>query len=148
MRVRGTLVPAILWAVTACGGGDGGDGGAGPGDEPSDGDVLVRNNNFTPGTLEVETGTTVMWVWASGGTQHNVTFNDGENSDNLAVGSYNRTFTEAGSYPYHCTIHGLSMNGTVTVTAAAPAEGGDGGGGEGTAGPGDPGYPGGGSAGY
>ncbi len=143
MRLRGLLVPAILWAVTACGGDDGG---AGPpdGDGDPEGDVLVRNNNFSPNALDVETGATVIWAWGSGGTQHNVTFDDGATSGNRGSGTYTRTFTAAGAYPYHCTIHGPSMNGTVTVADAAPADGG----GEGTAGPGDPGYPGGGTGGY
>ncbi len=146
MRFRGLLVPAILWAVTACGGDDG-DGGTGP-DEVPDGDVLVRNNTFTPSALEVETGTTVLWAWASGGTEHNVTFDDAVTSGNRGGGTFERTFGAAGSFPYHCTIHGPSMSGTVTVTAGAPADGGDGGGGGGGGGggntdPGDPGYPGG-----
>ena len=77
----------------------------------------------------------------------------GETSGNRSSGTYTRAFATAGTFPYHCTIHGSAtsgMRGTVTVAeGAAPGEdddppggdGGDGGGGGG-------GYPDGGPVGY
>lgn len=104
------------------------------------GDVVVSNNVFTPGTLNVSAGGTVTWTWNSGGTVHNVTFDDGEYSIDQGSGSYNRTFSTAGSYPYRCTIHGPSMSGVVTVGTTGGSGGGGGNGGGG-------GYGGGGSGG-
>jgi plastocyanin len=129
MFFRGSLLLAALIAAAACSG-DNGDGGQGPGETP-DGDILVRNNSFDPAELQVAPGSTVVWAWASGGVTHNVTFGDGEASGNRATGTYERTFAAAGSFPYHCTIHGTAtsgMRGAVTVAEGAPDTGGDPGG--------------------
>jgi plastocyanin len=143
MSVRRSILLAALVAVAACSD-DNGDGGVGP----PEGDVLVENNAFDPSSLEVAPGASVVWAWASGGTAHNVTFDDGEASGNRSEGTYERTFATAGTYPYHCTIHGSAtsgMRGVVTVTespAGGEGNGGNGGGGNGG------GYPGGGNPGY
>lgn len=76
--------------------------------------VSVGDNVFDPSATTVPVGTTVTWTWI-GSVGHNVTFDDGAHSATQATGSYVRTFTAAGSYRYHCTIHGLAMSGTVTV---------------------------------
>src|SRR5262245_26636521 len=142
MSVPRSILLAALVAAVACGGDDnGGDGGSGP--EP-EGDIIVENNDFDPSSLEVAQGASVVWAWSSGGVTHNVTFDDGEQSGNRASGTYSRTFAAAGTYPYHCTIHGSAtsgMRGSVTVTA--PAGGGNGGGGGGGGNGGGGGYPGG-----
>jgi plastocyanin len=80
------------------------------------GDITVQNNSFNPSTFSVSVNTKVTWAWNSGGVSHNVTFDDGEHSVTQGSGEYDRTFTTAGSYPYHCTIHGATMSGTITVT--------------------------------
>jgi plastocyanin len=121
MSVRGSIFLAALLAATACSG-DGGDGVQGPGDGP-EGDVMVENNRFDPAALQVETGATVVWVWASNGVEHNVTFEDDVRSGNQGSGTFERTFAEAGEYDYLCTIHGVGMSGTITVAAPAPDNG-------------------------
>jgi len=134
MSVRRGILLAALIAAAACSD-DNGDGGQ----EPAEGDILVRNNFFDPSTFEVAPGATVVWGWSSGGVSHNVTFDDGEASGNQSSGTYQRTFATAGSYAYHCTIHGTAtsgMRGSVTVTAPAGGEGNGNGGGNGG---GDPG---------
>jgi plastocyanin len=138
MSVRGSILLAALLAAAACSGDDGGDGGSGP----PEGDIIVENNDFDPSSLEVAQGTGVVWAWSSGGVTHNVTFDDGVQSGNRSNGTYTRTFAAAGTFPYHCTIHGSAtsgMRGSVTVTAPAPGGGGNGGGGNGGGG-GYPGY--------
>ena len=120
MSLRGTLLLAALIAVAACSD-DNGDGGQGP-DETPDGDVLVRNDLFEPAELAAAPGTTVVWAWASSGRTHNVTFDDGEASGDRSSGTYQRTFAGAGTFPYHCTIHGTAtsgMRGVVTVSEGA-----------------------------
>ncbi|HEU4564184.1 MAG TPA: plastocyanin/azurin family copper-binding protein [Gemmatimonadaceae bacterium] len=77
--------------------------------------VTVANNSFSPSRITVAKGTTVTWQWSAGAVTHNVTFDDGAKSASMSSGSYTRTFTTAGSFPYHCTIHGPAMSGTVTV---------------------------------
>lgn len=139
MSVRRSILLAALVAVAACSD-DNGDGGL----APPEGDVRVENNVFDPSSLQVAPGASVVWAWSSGGTAHNVTFDDGEASGNRSDGTYERTFATAGTYPYHCTLHGSAtsgMRGVVTVTAGGGGDGGNGGGGNG-------GYPGGGNPGY
>ena len=71
---------------------------------------------FQPSSVTITAGGTV--TWNIGGTAHNVTFDNaaptGGDIATAANATVSRTFPTAGSYPYHCTIHG-GMNGTVTV---------------------------------
>jgi uncharacterized membrane protein YgcG len=107
---------------------------------PPAADVTVANNSFSPRNFTATVGSTVTWVWNSGGTQHNVTFDD-QASPTQGSGTYARNFTAAGTYAYHCTIHGPTvMFGTVIVNASQSGGGGGGTGGGG-AGGGGGGYP-------
>lgn len=78
-------------------------------------EVRVSNNFFDPASRTVPVGTVFTWRWSAGSVLHNVTFNDGPASATQSSGTYQRTFSAAGSYPYLCTIHGAAMSGTVTV---------------------------------
>ena len=88
--------------------------------------VTVRNNLFAPVAASVAVGATVRWSWDAcsneddgyGGrtcVEHNVTFDDGSGSSTQSTGSYSRTFASAGTFRYHCSVHGASMSGTVEV---------------------------------
>jgi plastocyanin len=90
--------------------------------------VVIADQSFNPGSINVPVGTTVTWQWKScvddgyGGyatcVSHNVTFDDGSNiaSSTQNTGTFSRTFNAAGTYKYHCTIHGAAvMSGQVTV---------------------------------
>jgi plastocyanin len=79
--------------------------------------VAISNFAFSPTSLTVKVGTKVTWT-NNDNAQHNVTSDDGgfESSGNLSKGqTYLVTFSTAGSYPYHCSIH-PSMTGTIVVT--------------------------------
>ena len=133
MSVPRSILLAALVAAAAC---SDDNGGPSPGPE---GDVIVENNDFDPASLQVAPGAAVVWAWSSGGVTHNVTFDDGEESGNKSDGTYQRTFPTAGTFPYHCTIHGSAtsgMRGSVTVVAPGTGNGGGGNGGGG----GDTGY--------
>ena len=84
-----------------------------PSDNPAT-NVAVQDNFFTPQQFDVAPGGTVSWAWR-GSNPHNVTFDDGPASATQTDGQYQRQFSAAGTYPYHCTIHGLSMSGSVVV---------------------------------
>ena len=129
MRVRSLILTAGALAAVACS--DSGNDAQGPGDQPTEGDILVRNNVFEPSELEVAPGATVVWAWASSGTVHNILFDDTQTSGNQGSGTYERTFAAVGDFPYHCTIHPTTMSGTISVVAAPPPGGGGGGGGGG-----------------
>ena len=138
MRTRSlvTLACVASWGLIACGGG----GGSGTPTTPttpspplvpaSPNDVLVQNNSFTPAALTVAVGTTVKWTWATctGGSDpygsgpgetcydHTVTWDAGGTaSATQSEGTYQRTFGAAGTYNYHCALHGASMSGRVVV---------------------------------
>ncbi len=72
---------------------------------------------FDPAQADITTGGTVTWRF--GTVTHNVTFTGTgagtpANVDNTTSANQVRTFTTAGSFPYHCTLH-AGMNGTVVV---------------------------------
>ena len=80
--------------------------------------VQVQDNQYTPASVTVTTGTTVTWTWATGNYgAHSVTFADGDNSGAKVSGTHQRTFSNAGTFAYQCSVHGASMSGTVVVTA-------------------------------
>jgi len=82
---------------------------------PSPNGVSIVNMSFSPGTITVSVGTTVKWNNNDNMT-HTVTADDNSfDSGNIGAGSnFSRTFSVAGTYPYHCTIH-PSMIGKVVV---------------------------------
>ena len=126
----------ILAGVACGGGGGGGSNNSGYPTDPTSGSsgtggtvshslsVGVVNVMYTPDATTVPKGSTVVWTWNScdagyGGadvcTSHSVTFDDGVTSAIQDHGSYSRAFTAAGTYKYHCMIHGTAMSGTVVV---------------------------------
>jgi plastocyanin len=128
MRTRNVCVALALISVGACGGSGGS---TAPNNQPTGnttppaGGISVTNNNFSPSAKSVAVGTDVKWAWNtcsgdsySGGQTcvgHSVTFDDGVTSPTQDQGTFNRTFSVAGTYNYHCTVHGTAMAGTITV---------------------------------
>ena len=121
----------VLTSVMGCGGG----GNGGPTEnnrEPppppgTPNSIVVRNNSFTPGDLAVTRNAMVTWTWDSctdsGGygtgescTAHDVVFDDAATGSGAqSSGTFTRTFNAAGTFPYHCSIHGTAMSGKVVV---------------------------------
>jgi plastocyanin len=138
-----TLLAATTVALLACGGDDGSNG-----PNPPSGDITVGNNFFNPSTFNATAGQTVTWAWADGAVTHNIVFVDGApGSGNLSSGTFQRTFSTAGTYNYFCSIHGASvMSGVVNVAAGSTGDaggstgGGSSGGGTGGSGMGGGGY--------
>ena len=131
---RANIAVAFLLSASAfaCGGGgsSSSDGVTGPGNTPppvasSTKALTVSNNKYTPARDSVAPGSTLTWTWNSctgdgyGGsscTSHSVQFDDGvESSDVQDSGTHSRTFANAGTYTYHCAVHGAAMAGTVIV---------------------------------
>ncbi len=76
-------------------------------------EVTIQNFAFNPESVTISSGDTVKWTNMDS-TTHTITGTD-FSSGNLNKGdSYENTFTKAGSYDYHCSIH-PSMKGTVIV---------------------------------
>jgi plastocyanin len=74
--------------------------------------VLIINDadgsyGFSPGTLTIKAGTTVIWKNMSS-APHTVTTDDGQTADSGTVpvgGTFSFKFMAAGTFPYHCNYH-------------------------------------------
>ena len=76
--------------------------------------IDVLDNRYSPSATTVPAGTTVTWTW-KGANKHSVTFDDGPTSPSQTDGGFQRTFSSAGTFRYHCLVHGTAMAGSVTV---------------------------------
>ena len=79
--------------------------------------VTIQNFAFSPQTITVAPGTTVIWT-NKDNVDHTVTSDTGAwpDSGNLATNqTFSHTFAKAGTYPYHCAIH-TSMTASVIVS--------------------------------
>ena len=80
--------------------------------------VAIKNLAFSPATVTVTAGSTVVWT-NDDSIQHDITFNGG----GIASGvlnhndTFSHTFPTAGTYHYICSIHPF-MHGTVIVTGS------------------------------
>ena len=106
---------------TTYGGGGGGGGGGGQTCAGTAANFTVNAGptalSFSPQPLTISAGQTVCWQ-NTGSNSHTVTSNDGTSFNaNLGPGTiFSRTFSTAGSFPYHCIPHQASgMTGTITV---------------------------------
>ncbi len=77
--------------------------------------VQIMNFAFAPASITVAVGASVTWT-NNDAVAHTVTADDKSfDSGNLASGkTFSFTFTKAGTYPYHCTIH-PNMKGAIVV---------------------------------
>ena len=98
--------------------------------------VTIQGFAFSPQTITVAPGTTVAWT-NKDSVNHTVTSDTGAwpASSPLATGqTFSHTFTKAGTYPYHCSIH-PSMTAKVIVGSGGLSGGNMTGGGMGSMGP-------------
>jgi plastocyanin len=135
LRPHPVVIRAAVLALvflSACGGGSGYPTGSGSQNPPggqnpppsTSSAVSVQNNRFNPAATTVNVGTSVTWTWDAcnddgyGGrtcVDHSVTFDAGGGSSTQSSGVYTRQFNTAGTFNYHCTIHGAAMAGQVVV---------------------------------
>lgn len=135
MRFRQLAVLTLIVTGAAACGGSSGNGVTPPTEPPTtpppttppaaSNDITIGNDWFSPSSTTVPVNTTVTWTWntcgdtgygTTGCTSHNVTFDDGTVSPTQDNGTFSRTFATAGTYQYHCSIHGAAlMSGTIIV---------------------------------
>jgi len=76
--------------------------------------VQIAGFAFGPASVDVAVGATVTWTNGDS-VAHTVTADDGSFNGNVDPGAtFSFTFTKAGTFTYHCSIH-PSMTGTVVV---------------------------------
>jgi plastocyanin len=79
--------------------------------------AAIKDFEFDPATVTAKVGDVITWT-NNGPTSHTVTVDNqtGCDTGTLTAGSTGSlTFTAAGTYPFHCSIHS-SMKGTITIT--------------------------------
>jgi amicyanin len=79
--------------------------------------VGIKNFAFSPATITVKAGSTVVWT-NDDSIQHDITFDGGGIASSVLNqnDTFSHTFPAAGTYHYICSIHPF-MHGTVVVTA-------------------------------
>ena len=134
MRLAARMTLLLIVATVGCGGSStspnyGGNTTTGnnppPQTNPSTSSSLtVGNNFFDPSATTVPVNTKVTWTWDACGsdgyggqscTSHGIVFDDGASSGTQTQGTWSRTFTAAGTYKYHCSVHGAAMSGSIVV---------------------------------
>lgn len=85
--------------------------------------VNIINFSFQPTPLTIPVGTTVVWTNRDI-PPHTVTSDTGVWDSGVGTplrtgATFSFTFTQVGTFPYHCMIH-PDMHGTIVVTGAAP----------------------------
>jgi predicted lipoprotein with Yx(FWY)xxD motif len=81
--------------------------------------VAIENFAFSPASLTVPIGTTVAWTNMDR-VAHTVTSDSGAWADSGSLAphhTFSHTFTQAGTFPYHCAIHPF-MVGRIIVSGA------------------------------
>lgn len=79
-------------------------------------DIEISGFAFNPSTITIPRGTSITWT-NKDGAEHTIVSDDGNemSSDSIAQGeTYAHTFSNPGTYSYHCGIH-PSMKGKVIV---------------------------------
>ena len=78
--------------------------------------VGVYDSYFQPASIPVSAGTRVVWT-NYGKHTHTVTSDDFLwDSDELrSGGTYGYTFSQPGTYPYHCAVHPQKMRAVIVV---------------------------------
>jgi plastocyanin len=79
-------------------------------------EVAIKGFAFSPDSMTIKVGTTVKWT-NQDSVAHTVTSDTGLfDSGDLAAGdTFSFTFTQSGTFAYHCTMH-PSMTATIIVT--------------------------------
>ena len=80
--------------------------------------IVIKNFAFSPANLTIKTGTTVTWLNQDEAVHQIESDSKAQGvflSDSLAYGeSFTFTFTQPGTYTYHCTYH-PTMKGAIMV---------------------------------
>jgi plastocyanin len=78
-------------------------------------EVSIQNHAFSPAQLEIDVGDTVIWTQRDFEGHTTASDTGVWSSPLLFVGqTFSHTFTEAGTFPYHCVPH-PDMRGTIIV---------------------------------
>jgi hypothetical protein len=76
--------------------------------------INIVNFAFSPNSVNINVNDSVTWTWV--GSPHSATSDTAlwDSGISGAGHTFSRTFTSAGSFPFHCTVHPF-MTGSITV---------------------------------
>jgi len=83
--------------------------------------ITVGNDFYSLVPDTVASGATVTWTWATPSNGHTVNWDSGpaalpaNSGAPQTSGTYTATLTTAGTYHYHCAVHGSAMSGVIVV---------------------------------
>lgn len=109
------LLVMLSAAAVSCTKSSDNNGSKGPGTD----EVFIQNMAFNPNSITVTVNTTITWT-NKDGVAHTVTSDSGlfDSGSIPSGGTYSHTFTTAGSFSYHCTVHPY-MTAVVKVNPAS-----------------------------
>jgi plastocyanin len=86
--------------------------------------INSAGTTFSPSSVTIDPGQPVCWTWTATVDQHNIKGNDGSFTSGppANAGTFQRTFSTPGTFPFHCQVHGTptsGMRGTVIVRGAS-----------------------------
>lgn len=129
MRISRFMATALAAVTVACGS-------SSPTSPNNTVGITIQDFTFSPAVLTIKAGTTVRWTnkgpsahttvsdagaWTSPTLSAPVSGGGGYGGGGSAGGTFEFTFTQAGDYPYHCSIHPPAnfpgFTGTVKVTS-------------------------------
>ena len=77
--------------------------------------IEVKDNSFSPDTVTIKTGTTVIWKWTGTQNSHSILL-QGTTSPAQTSGTFERRFDQTGnSFAYQCGVHGAAMTGRIVI---------------------------------
>lgn len=77
--------------------------------------IEVKDNSFSPDTVTIKAGTTVVWKWSGTSNPHSIQLT-GSTSPEQTSGEFKRAFDQNGTtFSYQCGVHGASMAGRIVV---------------------------------
>ena len=114
-----TSCSPVASAPAASAGGGGGGGGAGGCSVASGAGtatVEIKDFKYNPDPITAKVGDVISWTNGDS-VPHTATLDEGDcGTEQLSQGaSGGLTFTEAGTYTYHCAVHS-NMKGTITIS--------------------------------
>ena len=94
-------------------------------------EVILQGVRYVPPDVTVTAGTTLTWVHKDSGLYHHVGGDDGTWDSSPTCGrprgvcmrggdTYQHTFLSAGTYGYHCRLHGKPGEGMAGVVRVVP----------------------------
>ncbi len=82
--------------------------------------VSIGDDFFSPTSTTINVNDRVIWTWNGSGFIPHTTTSDTllwDSSPAKTSGTFTNTFGSAGSFPYHCAVHPLTMKASITVQA-------------------------------